>query len=295
MPTVAVVIPAYNPDESWLRSALESVIRQTLVDWEAVVVDDGSSASLTWCGDVDERISVVRQANLGVSGARNLGLRETTAPFVAFLDADDEWLPAKLERQVRVLEEDVGRIMCSTDFEHIDESGTRIGPGYTGHNKTYVDLLTGCGIVPSTVMVRRTALDRVGPFLPLASGEDWELWLRLAMVNDLSAVDEVLARYRVHSSNMTLDYLRILRAGTLILGMHRELALALGETAIVSAANEGLLALRRRSAHQALDAARRALRLKDYVALGRHLSSALRIAPVQTIKDIGAVKILRQR
>jgi len=158
MATVAVVIPAYNPDETWLRSALESVICQTFVDWEAVVVDDGSSASLTWCGDLDERISVVRQANLGLSGARNRGLRETTAPFVAFLDADDEWLPAKLELQVRVLEEDVDRVMCSTDFEHIDASGTRIGPGYTGHNRTYVDLLTGCGIVPSTVMVRRTAL-----------------------------------------------------------------------------------------------------------------------------------------
>ena len=196
MPTVAVIIPAYNPDETWLRSALESVVRQTFVDWEAVVVDDGSTSPLTWCGALDERISVVRQANLGLPEARNRGLRETTAPLVAFLDADDEWFAAKLDRQVRVLEEDVDRVMCSTDFEHIDASGTRIGPGYTGHNKTYVDLLTGCGIVPSTVMVRRSALNRVGPFLPLASAEDWELWLRLAMLNDLTVIDEVLARYR---------------------------------------------------------------------------------------------------
>ena len=141
MATVAVIIPAYNPDETWLRSALESVTRQTFVDWEAVVVDDGSTAPLTWCGDLDERISVVRQVNLGVPEARNRGLRETTAPFVAFLDADDEWLPTKLDRQVRVLEEDADRVMCSTAFEHIDASGTRIGPGYTGHNRTYVDLL----------------------------------------------------------------------------------------------------------------------------------------------------------
>ena len=295
MPTVAVIIPAYNPDETWLRSALESVVRQTFVDWEAVVVDDGSTSPLTWCGALDERISVVRQANLGLPEARNRGLRETTAPLVAFLDADDEWFAAKLDRQVRVLEEDVDRVMCSTDFEHIDASGTRIGPGYTGHNKTYVDLLTGCGIVPSTVMVRRSALNRVGPFLPLASAEDWELWLRLAMLNDLTVIDEVLARYRLHSSNMTLDYLKILRAGTLILGMHRERALAAGEIAIVLAADEGLRSLRRRSGRQAFDAARRSLRLKDYAGFARHLSSAVRFAPVQTFMDVGPGKILRQR
>jgi glycosyltransferase involved in cell wall biosynthesis len=295
VPTVAVIVPAYNPDETWLRSALESVIGQTFADWEAVVVDDGSIQPLGWCGDLDERISVVRQANLGLPGARNRGLLETTAPFVAFLDADDEWLPTKLDRQVSLLEEDADQVMCSTDFEHIDESGARIGPGYSGHDRTYIELLTGCGIVPSTVMVRRTALNRVGPFMPLASAEDWELWLRLAMVTDLGVVDEVLARYRLHSSNMTLNYLRILRAGTVVLEMHRERALAAGEAAIVSAADEGLRALRRRSGRQAFDAARQSLHRKDHAGFARHLSWAIRLAPVETLADVSPVRILRHR
>ena len=95
MSEVSVVIPAYNPG-SYLQSTLDSLAAQTFTAWEAVIVDDGSTEDLSWVDDYDARVRRQRQENAGLSAARNAGISASSAPLVAFLDADDLWMTTKL-------------------------------------------------------------------------------------------------------------------------------------------------------------------------------------------------------
>ena len=162
MAQVDVIIPAYNPGP-YLRSTLDSVIAQSLPDWNAVVIDDGSTEDLTWVDSFDHRVRRLRQANAGLSAARNIGIEQGTSRFVAFLDADDIWLPDKLSEQLAALENS-DAVLCSTAFDMIDSTGEWLGPGYEGHAASYAELLAANGICVSTVMVPRAALNRVGLF-----------------------------------------------------------------------------------------------------------------------------------
>ena len=100
MPKVSVIIPTYNRSLS-VREAIESVLAQTYRDFELIVVDDGSADNTpSVLGSFGERIRGIRQANAGVSAARNAGIRAAKGEWVAFLDSDDLWVPQKLERQM---------------------------------------------------------------------------------------------------------------------------------------------------------------------------------------------------
>jgi glycosyltransferase involved in cell wall biosynthesis len=271
---VAVVIPAFNPGP-YLRGALDSVLAQSYSRWSAIVVDDGSTEELSYVEKIDSRIVLLSQQNAGLSAARNAGIRATSAPLIAFLDADDLWLPLKLEHQVAAMAAG-GAVLCSTDFEIIDGTSDRIGPGYGGAN-SYTDLLEGCGLCVSTVMVRRDALDRVGLFnLRYQQAGDWDLWLRLARIGSLARCDEVLARYRIHSSNMSRDYKRLLNEGTVIL---RDQRTGGREPETLAAANRGIRNLRRLAGAQAFDAFRERHHPVD-------LARALRLSPGLTISQM---------
>ncbi len=204
-PTVSVVVPAYNPGP-YLRLALDSVAAQTYPHWEAIVVDDGSTEDLGWVDDVDPRIRRVRQDNGGLSAARNTGVRESTGELIAFLDADDLWLPDKLARQVDAFN-DPTLALVSTGFTIVDDEGAHVSAGFTGYADSYEELLQGNGICASTVVVRRSVLDEVGGFdTTLAQCEDWDLWLRVARGHRVAKLTDKLAEYRVHGGNMTRDY-----------------------------------------------------------------------------------------
>jgi len=117
MPLVSVVIPVYN-GERFLRESLESVVAQTFQDYEIVCVDDGSTdGSCALLKQYGARVRVIQQANAGQSAARNVGVRQATGGFVAFLDQDDRWYPSKLAQQVTVLsaEPDVAMVHCNYD------------------------------------------------------------------------------------------------------------------------------------------------------------------------------------
>jgi glycosyltransferase involved in cell wall biosynthesis len=272
MADVVVVIPAFNPGPH-LSEAVASVISQSYAEWAAIVVDDGSSEDLSYVELLDPRIVVLRQENAGLSAARNAGIRATSEPLIAFLDTDDLWLPSKLERQVAALEGSA--VLCSTDFEMIDGRGTRIGSGYGGA-ASFVDLLEGNGLCVSTVMVRRSALERVGLFdLRFQQAQDWDLWLRLACTGPFARCEEVLAQYRMHSSNMSLNYKRLLDEGTTILRGHA----ASADQESRAAARRGLRRLRRLAGAQAYDAFRNDRQLVDLIG-------ALRLAPLLTLRQM---------
>ena len=207
-PLVSVVIASYNYGR-FLPAAVESALRQTHSPLEVVVVDDGSmDGSEEVLDSFRDRVNVIRQANRGVSGARNRGIESCRGELVAFLDADDVWLPEKLERQVERLERpSVGMVCC--ELELMDEQGQSLGRTTTrrfdGATLEELALLRGPGVpgAGSSALVRREVLDEVGFFdETLSTSADWDFCRRVACRWDIDIVREPLVRYRQHASAM---------------------------------------------------------------------------------------------
>ena len=208
-PSVSVIIPVYN-GERYIEEALDSVFAQTFRDFEVIVVNDGSTDR------TEERLSRYRdrmlyaaQRNRGLSASRQEGLERAHGTFIAFLDADDIWLPLKLERQVRFARAHPEYGIVTTDAERFDESGVILSSlkswyqprsGYVMEN-----LLLNNWIPPSAAMVRRECFERVGAVEvePPGYGEDWVMWVQIAACYQVYFIDEVLVRRRVHPGSMT--------------------------------------------------------------------------------------------
>jgi len=214
MPKVSIIIPAYN-QARFLATAIESALRQTHPDVEVVVVDDGSPDATA---EVAARFSshlnlrYVRQANTGLPGARNRGLRESTGEFVCFLDADDFFHPEKIARQVQALEADPGLDFVYCDIIRVDEAGEPLADSYSVgavgrplSGNIFQSLLLGGYFPPHTVLIRRKAIAAVGEFDPDLGGHaDYDLWLRVSGAGGRAGyLDEKLAYYRTHANNMS--------------------------------------------------------------------------------------------
>lgn len=207
---VSVVVPAYNCAR-FLREAIDSALVQTLPPIEVIVVDDGSSdetpALLAGYGS---RIRAIRQANAGVAAARNRGVREATGDAVAFLDADDAWLPEKLERQALRLETepDLGFVHCGA--LEVDEEGRPLRARAEGCEGWVADrMLMFEDVGPlsgSTPLVPRARLAEAGGFDErLSTSADWDLCYRLARGRPVGFVAQPLVRYRVRRNAMHFD------------------------------------------------------------------------------------------
>lgn len=261
-PQVAVVVPVFEPGPS-LRDALTSVIAQTFENWELVVVDDGSVQDVEWAAAMDARISVVRATHAGVSSARNRGVEETSAPWIAFLDDDDTWSAEKLQRQLAATTTvPCDSVFCHTAFEwvHVVDGG---GPPKAQIRRypvplTYSALLRGDHVCTSSVMLERSTFRRIGGFRSdLSHAEDLDLWLRLLRSGVRSSVvDEPLVRYTTHPSGASNDYEQTYRARSTLLREHLRRARADGDREIAHAARHGLTRGRELAAYQAFDAAR---------------------------------------
>ena len=204
VPEVSVVVPSFRGGP-FLREGIASVQAQTLEDWELIVVLDGCQDDLSDLERNDERITVIRQRQRGVSIARNVGIGHARAELVAFLDDDDRMLPDRLQAQLRAMSDDtVG--LCHTQFQFIDANGLVIGPGLA-RPAQYRDFLKGNGVIfLSSVMARRSLLREVGGFNSVLSfGEDLDLIFRIARESTLEFLPQVLAEYRRHGSNVWLD------------------------------------------------------------------------------------------
>ena len=204
VPDVSVVIPSFRGGP-FLREGIASVQAQTFENWELIVVLDGCRDDLSDIEGSDERITVVKQRQRGVSVARNVGIEHAGAELVAFLDDDDRMLPDRLQAQLRAMSDDsVG--LCHTQYQFIDADGLVIGPGLA-RQAQYRDFLKGNGVILlSSVMTRRSLLQEVGGFNSVLSfGEDLELIFRIARESTLQFLPQVLAEYRRHGSNVWLD------------------------------------------------------------------------------------------
>ena len=205
--TVSVIIPCFD-GEQHVGEAVASVLAQTHRDLEVVVVDDGSrDRSLDVLAKIgDTRLRVVRQANAGVSAARNRGVGESRGEFVAFLDQDDAWMPEKLERQLRCLDRspDVGLVYCDFYYDVVArEASFRWSARYPLYRGDVFERVLAMSVIPiSTVLLRRSTFDATGGFPPCYRYvEDLALLLRVAARHPFDFVDQPLARYRHHATS----------------------------------------------------------------------------------------------
>ena len=222
IPKVSVIIPTYQ-HAHFVGQAVESVLAQTYKDYEIIVVDDGSTDNTCEVlAEFGDRITVIYQENRGLSAARNTGIRASKGQYVAFLDADDIWLPEKLEKQIPLFERDESVGLVSSDMFFFDENGLRMHKNglrpETGFDwvppksgMVYSTLFVQNYILMPTVVVRRCCFDDVGFFdEELSSYEDHDMWLRIAKNWAVDYVNEPLAMYRLSATQMHTNSERML-------------------------------------------------------------------------------------
>jgi len=218
VPRVAVVIPTYN-HAAFLRGALDSVLTQTVSDWEAIVVNNFSEDDTIAVVESyrDTRIKYINFANKGVIAAsRNQGISATSAPFIAFLDSDDIWYPGKLEKCLKRIED---------GYDLVCHGEKWVGPGdqrrdvYYGPEQraSFRNLLyEGNCISTSAVLVKRTLVDAAGYFSEdpaIITAEDYDFWLKLARAGArIGFLRELLGEYRIHGGNQSGAVLRNMKA-----------------------------------------------------------------------------------
>lgn len=224
LPLVSVIIPTYN--RGWiLTEAIDSVLSQDFKDYELIVVDDGSTDNTRVILDAyGQDIMVLRQANKGVSAARNRGIAEAGGQLVAFIDSDDLWLPRKLSRQVDFFKSNPDAVINQTEEIWI-RNGVRVNPK-DRHRKPsgmiFEPSLGLCLVSPSAVMIRKPLFDAVGVFdESLPACEDYDLWLRISCRYPVHLIDTPLIIKRGgHEDQLSqapgLDRFRIQSLGKII-------------------------------------------------------------------------------
>lgn len=206
---VSVIIPTYNREKVIAR-AVQSVLRQTYEYYEILIIDDASTDSTQKVVEqmADDRIRYIRlEENRGAAHARNVGIRESRYDYIAFLDSDDEWLPAKLEVQMRRMLEspkEVGFIYCRMGGGQCEEDENFVCPpwelpAHMLEGDMFGRLLIHNVIGMPTILVRRKCLEQSGGFKEsIQCLEDWEWVLRIARNWLIGFVDEKLVE--VHKS-----------------------------------------------------------------------------------------------
>lgn len=214
-PLVSAIIPNYNY-ANYLREAIDSVLSQTYQNIEVIVVDDGSTDnSREILQDYGERIKVIFQKNQGVSPARNNGVKASKGELIAFLDADDFWLPRKIEKQVQKFSSDKTFGLVHVGVENIDAKGKSLVTllngleGEVSHELLLFNraVILGGG---SGMMITRKAFEDVGGFdLRLLTSADWDIFYQISSRYQVGFVPKVLLKYRIHGSNMHSNIMRM--------------------------------------------------------------------------------------
>jgi glycosyltransferase involved in cell wall biosynthesis len=218
---ISVVIPAYNAAR-FLPRCLKSVFAQTLQPAEVIVVDDGSTDN-TAALAAELGARVIHRENGGLSAARNTGIQNASCAWVALLDADDLWMPDKLERQAACIQSDT--VLVYGGIRFFDDNGIRgvnpaIAPDVARQRLRY------CNPIPCTYIVRREALLQDGGYREdIRACEDWEMLVRLQRMGKFEAVLDPLTDIYLHADSLSanpdtmLRYLDLILDTTLLTGL----------------------------------------------------------------------------
>ncbi|SFB74995.1 Glycosyl transferase family 2 [Massilia yuzhufengensis] len=216
---ISVVIPCYNA-EAYIAATIRSVLAQDIDGMELIVVDDGSSdGSVALVRAQFPQVRLVQQANAGVAAARNHGIALARGTWVAFIDADDIWLPGKLRAQFEQMAAIEGCRMSYTAWKvwpcqdpepgavYVEQLLAQAGETARWSGPSgwiYTELLLDCVVWTSTVVAQRSLFQEIGGFDPgLRVGEDYDLWLRASRVTPIHRVARPYALYRTHPSSIT--------------------------------------------------------------------------------------------
>lgn len=210
LPRVTVFIPAYNA-EPFIGEAIESVLAQTFVDFELLIIDDASTDATFEIARRyarDSRVRVFRhETNQGRARTRNEGLEKASGTYIALLDADDVCMSDRLEKQVAYLDAHPGVAVLGSRCYCIDAAGRRLPEArrrpYTRPAYIAADMLFHCSIHQPSVLARREALAAhyYDPDRPAA--EDYDLWSRLSATHTLAILPAALTAYRRHQTQAT--------------------------------------------------------------------------------------------
>jgi glycosyltransferase involved in cell wall biosynthesis len=229
-PRVAIVVPAYNREE-YLGRTLDSVLAQTVTQWQLVVSDDGSTDGTADVAkeyaERDSRITVVHAPNGGVASARNRGYAraDAAAEYVTFLDSDDRWYPDTLEVMIAELEarpelvsvygvasciDDADRPIPGDDMaermhERYEYRGSKLVPLAADASLTFGAMMYhNYTVTPGLHLIRREVVDRVGPFDTATDpADDWDLAIRISRCGPIGFLDRLVLQWRRHPATLT--------------------------------------------------------------------------------------------
>ncbi len=212
MISTTVIIPTFNR-AAFLPRAISSVLAQKGVEFELIIVDDGSTdntPALLESFVAQQKIRPFWQANQGPSSARNLGIQEAKGEWIAFLDSDDEWMPGKLKAQLEFFRKNPDHLLCQTEEIWI-RNGKRVNP-MKKHQKyggwIFEKCLPLCVVSPSAVMMHRKLFDEIGLFdESLPACEDYDLWLRIAARHPIGLIEKpYILKYGGHADQRSREF-----------------------------------------------------------------------------------------
>jgi glycosyltransferase involved in cell wall biosynthesis len=275
MPAVSVIMPAYNV-APYIGDAIESVLNQTFSDLELLVIDDGATDGSGLIAESyasrDPRVRVSRQANAGISAARNHGLRLAAAPVIAILDSDDAWQPGYLQAQLSILEAhpDVDIVTGNAWFLGGPSNGLPARPWPDPRPvPTLAAMLADETAVFIMSIFRRRLYDAIGPFdETLQTNEDYDFWLRAAAAGFVfHRNDQPLGYYRRRHDSLSANELRMLSG---VVKVFRKTAASLHDRPVERVILEAQLA--RFETEVVASEARGAIETGDFAAARRHLA-----------------------
>lgn len=194
---VSIIMPSYNT-ASFIEETIQSVLNQTYTNWELIIVDDCSTDNTNEVVDTikDCRIHYLKnEKNSGAAISRNKALREAKGQWIAYLDSDDLWMPEKLEKQIKFMEEN-GYVFSYTDYEEIDVDGYKTGVKVTGPKKiTKTGMFNYCWPGCLTVMYDANKIGLI-QIEDIKKNNDYAMWLKVCRKADCYLLDEILGQYR---------------------------------------------------------------------------------------------------
>ena len=194
---VSIIMPSYNT-ASYIKQTIQSVLDQTYTNWELIIVDDCSTDNTNEVVDTikDCRIHYFKnEKNSGAAISRNKALREAKGQWIACLDSDDLWMPEKLEKQIKFMEEN-GYVFSYTNYEEIDVDGYKTGVKVTGPKKiTKTGMFNYCWPGCLTVMYDANKIGLI-QIEDIKKNNDYAMWLKVCRKADCYLLDEILGQYR---------------------------------------------------------------------------------------------------
>jgi glycosyltransferase involved in cell wall biosynthesis len=219
---VSVVIPAFN-GAAYIGETIGSILAQTYRPLEVLVVDDGSTdCTAEIVQRFGEPVRYLRQENAGTAAARNRAVAESRGEFIALLDQDDLWVPSKLARQIPRFAEDARIGLVFAGIEFFDSKSNKITATYfPGDELDLCDLLGHVVLPVQTILFRRSALEKIGPFdTTLGGTDDWDIGIRMAAEFRMVGVNEILGRVRLHETQQGRNTDRMFHNAMRVLDKH---------------------------------------------------------------------------